>query len=104
MQSPSFLRLSCVEDETYLIYSQNLDDERKPYNFGEKKWKTLKLQARNWQKIFPKEMIITTAQMCMIKLKILLMHLVKHIELVRKYLTFDTQKSNLKQIWRKRNK
>ena len=42
--------------------------------------------------IFGKEMIITTAQMCMKKLRILVMHLVKHIELVRKYLTFDTRK------------
>ena len=70
MQSPSFLRLSCVEDEKYLICSQKLDDERKPYNFGKKGWRTLKLQSANWQKIiFPKEMIIPTAQMCMKKLQ-----------------------------------
>ena len=28
-----------------------MDDETKPYNFGEKGWRTLKLQAANWQKI-----------------------------------------------------
>ena len=33
-----------------LICSQNLDDERKPYNSGEKGWKTLKLHDVNWQK------------------------------------------------------
>ena len=27
-----------------------MDDERKPYNFGEKGWRALKLQAANWQK------------------------------------------------------
>ena len=50
MQSPSFLRLSCVEDKKYVICSQNLDGERKPYNFGEAGWRTLKLQGANWQK------------------------------------------------------
>ena len=51
MQSPSFLRLTCMEDDKCLICSQNLDEERKPYNFGEKGWRRLKLQATNWQKI-----------------------------------------------------
>ena len=37
-------------------------------------------------------MIITTAQMCMKKLRIMVMHLVKRIELIKKYLTFDTRK------------
>ena len=38
-------------------------------------------------------MIITTTQMCVKKSRILVMHLVRHTELVKKYLTFDTRKS-----------
>ena len=38
-------------------------------------------------------MIITTAQMSMKKSRILAMHLVKYIEVVRKYFIFNTQKS-----------
>ena len=79
MQSTSFLRLSGVEgveEEKCEICSRSLDHERKPFS-----------------KIFPKRVIIGTAQMCMKKLRILLMHLVKHIDLVRKYFTFDARKS-----------
>ena len=47
MESPSLLRLSCVEDKKCLICSQNLDDESKPYNFGKRGWRTLKLQGAN---------------------------------------------------------
>ena len=51
MQSPSFLRLSYVEeDKKYLICSQNLDEKKRPYNFDENGWRKLKLQATNWQK------------------------------------------------------
>ena len=42
-------------------------------------------------------MIITTAKMCMKKLRILVTHFVKHIELARKSLTFDARKSKNKQ-------
>ena len=79
MQSTSFLRLSGVEgveDEKCEICSRSLDHERKPFS-----------------KIFPKRVIIGTAQMCMKKLRILLMHLVKYIDLVRIYFTFDARKS-----------
>ena len=43
MQSPSFLRLSYVEDKKYLICSQNLDEKKRPYNFDE-------TDGENWQK------------------------------------------------------
>ena len=63
MQSPSFWHLSCVEDTKCLTYIQNLDDEKKPYTFGEKWWRTLKLQGANCQNmISPREIIIATAQ------------------------------------------
>ena len=51
MQAPSFLRLSCVEGKKCLMCSQNFDDKRKSYDFGENEWRTLKLQAANWQKV-----------------------------------------------------
>ena len=38
------------DDGKCLICSQNLDDEREPSSFGEKGWRTLKLQGANWQK------------------------------------------------------
>ena len=45
MQSPSFPRLSCVEDEKCLICSQNLDDEREPYSFGEKRVENIEITS-----------------------------------------------------------
>ena len=62
MQSPSFLRLSYVEDKKYLICSQNLDEKKRPYNFDENGWRKLAKKI-----IFPKEMITPTAQMCVKK-------------------------------------
>ena len=76
------------EDEKCLMCRQNLDNERKPCKFGEKGLRTLKLQGANWKKI---EYYFCTN--VYEKINILVMHLVKHKEFVRKYLTFDARTS-----------
>lgn len=39
-----------MEDKTCVINRQNLDDERTPFKFAEKQWRTFKLQATNMKK------------------------------------------------------
>ena len=91
---PSFLHLSCVECEKCVICSQNLEEERKPCISGEKGLKTLTLKAAYCHKIkIPEGNDYYYCTNVWQRLMILEMHLVKYIELVRKYLIFDTRKS-----------
>ena len=92
MQSPLFLCFSCVKDEKCLICSQNLDNRRNFTILVEKCEKHQKLQAANSQKInIPRGHDYYYCTNVYEKIKDF--GYAFDQELIKKYLTFNTQKS-----------